>query len=169
MNEFRKVGTLRIGAASADLPADQRTELAQECDASIGRVLTVQPIYGYGWYHEAKAGGPKAYEVPEPFHVRVQRIYTYLGERRGIVGRITEPDFIYDEFWLVSMTRHVGIWNFTDRPAQSNLLICPDTPLEGAVEDAPAFGEQWPVWQLRGHPQASGFGIITGLEASEIL
>jgi hypothetical protein len=90
----------------------------------------------------------------------VERVYAYKSERRGVVARVTEPGFLYDGFWLVSMTRHVGIWNFTDRPATYNLLLCPEEPIEGKEEDSPEYGKLWPVWHLRGKPQASGFGRI---------
>jgi hypothetical protein len=83
-----------------------------------------------------------------------------MGERRGIVARVTEPGFVYDEFWLVSMTRHLGVWNFIDRPATYNLLLCPEEPVEGKQEDAPDHGKLWPVWHLQGQPQVSGFGRI---------
>ena len=58
------------------------------------------------------------------------------------------------------MTRHLGVWNFTDRPAAYNLLLCPEEPAEGKEEDSPEYGKLWPVWHLRGQPQASGFGRI---------
>ena len=82
------------------------------------------------------------------------------GARRGVVARVVEPGFVYDGFWLVSMTRHLGVWNFTDRPAAYNLLLCPEQPVEGREEDSPEYGRFWPVWHLRGQPQASGFGRI---------
>jgi hypothetical protein len=87
-------------------------------------------------------------------------VYSYKGERRGVVARVTEPGFVYDGFWLVSMTRHLGVWNFTDRPATYNLLRCPEEPVEGKEVDLPKYGKLWPVWRLRGQPQASGFGRI---------
>jgi hypothetical protein len=129
------------------------------CERYVGRTLIVEPHYGYGWAHPP--GGPFGdHGTPPPFHVRVGRVYSYLGERRGILARVTEPGFVSDGFWLVSMTRHLGEWNFTDRPANYNLLLCPDEPAEGKPEDAPEYGKLWPVWHLRGHPQASGFGRI---------
>jgi hypothetical protein len=42
----------------------------------------------------------------------------------GWLARITEPGFLYNGFWLVSMTRHLGVWNFTDRPATYNFPLC---------------------------------------------
>jgi hypothetical protein len=87
-------------------------------------------------------------------------VCSYKGERRGVLARVTEAGFAYDGFWLVSMTRHLGVWNFTDRPATYNLLLCPEEPVEGKEEDSPEFGKLWPVWHLRGQPQASGFGRI---------
>ena len=130
------------------------------CDHYIGRKLVVEPHYGYGWVHQEGNPFAKTQGVPPPFHLRIVRIYTYNEERRGVLARITEPHFLYDGFWLVSMTRHQGLWNFTDRPANYNLLLCPEEPLEGKPEDSPDYGKLWPVWHLRGYPHASGFGRI---------
>lgn len=90
----------------------------------------------------------------------MERVYSYQRERRRILARITQSGLVYDGFWLVSMTRHLGEWNFTDRPANYNLLLCPTEPVEGKLEDSPEYGKLWPVWHLRGHPRASGFGRI---------
>lgn len=129
------------------------------CDEYVGRTLIVKPHYGYGWHHPP--GSPFGdHGAPTPFHIRVVRVFLYKGERRGVVAQVTEPGFMYDGFWLVSMTRHVGEWNFTDRPANYNLLLCPEQPIEGKEEDSPESGKLWPVWQLQGQPQASGFGRI---------
>jgi len=139
---------------------ENASTLEAGCDEYVGRTLIVEPYYGYGWYHQTS--GPFGdHGVPAPFHLRVQRVYSYKEERRGVLARVTEPGFVYDGFWLVSMTRHVGVWNFTDRPARYNLLLCPEEPVEGKEEDSPEYGKFWPVWHLRGQPQASGFGRIS--------
>ena len=133
--------------------------LEAACDQYVGRTLIVEPHYGHGWYHPP--GGPFGdHGVPTRFHLRVERVYSYKDERRGVLAQVTEPGFVYDGFWLVSMTRHIGVWNFTDRPATYNLLLCPEEPVEGKEEDSPEYGKLWPVWHLRGKPQASGFGRI---------
>lgn len=138
---------------------DNLSTLEAACDEYLGRTLIVEPHYGYGWSHPPS--GPFGdHGVPTPFHLRVERVYSYKGERRGVVARVTEPGFVYDGFWLVSMTRHVGVWNFTDRPATYNLLLCPEEPVEGKEEDSPEYGKLWPVWHLRGQPRANGFGRI---------
>lgn len=133
--------------------------LEESCEDYVGRTLIVEPHSGYGWRHPN--GGPFGeHGVPTPFHTRIERVYSYKGERRGVLARVNEAGFVYDGYWLVSMNRHLGEWNFTDRPAHYNLLICPEEPVEGKEEDSPEFGELWPVWHLRGQPQASGFGRI---------
>jgi hypothetical protein len=138
---------------------DDVSTLEAACDDYVGRTLIVEPHYGYGWYHPP--GGPFGdHGVPTPFHLRVERVYSYKGERRGVLARVAEPGFVYDGFWLVSMTRHIGVWNFTDRPATYNLLLCPEEPVEGQAADSPEYGKLWPIWHLRGQPQASGFGRI---------
>jgi hypothetical protein len=98
--------------------------------------------------------------VPPSFHLQVVRVYSYKGERRGVLARITEPGLLYNGFWLVSMTRHLGAWNFTDRPAAYNLHLCPEEPVEGKPEDSPDYAELWPIWHLQGSSQASGFGPV---------
>src|SRR5262249_25716647 len=103
----------------------------------------------------AGAGGPRP-----PFRLCVARVYTYKGERRGVLARVTEPGFLYDRYWLVSMTRDGGVWNFTDRPAAYNLLLCPEEPVEGKPEDAPLCAKLWPIWHLRGRPHTLGCGRI---------
>jgi len=139
--------------------AENVSTLESSCDKYVGHTLIVVPHYGHGWYHPH--GSPFGdHGVPTPFHLHVERVYVYKGERRGVVAKVTETGFAYDGFWLVSMTRHVGEWNFTDRPATYNVLLCPDEPIEGKEEDLPGYGKLWPVWHLQGQPQASGFGRI---------
>jgi hypothetical protein len=125
----------------------------------VHQVLVVEPYCGYGWHLAtnpfAVAGG-----LPPPFRLFVARVYTYKGERRGVLARVAEPGFLYDGYWLVSMTRDVGVWNFTDRPAAYNLLLCPEEPVEGKPEDAPLCGKLWPIWHLRGRPHTLGCGRI---------
>lgn len=77
---------------------------------------------------------------------------------------VAEPGFQYDRFWIVTMTRHQGTWNFTDRPGMCNVLLCPEEPLQGKPENAPGSGHLWPVWELRGSPHASGFGVVAESE-----
>jgi hypothetical protein len=138
---------------------DRCSTLEDACEQYVGRTLIVEPYYGYGWVHPP--GGPFGdHGTPTPFRLRVERVYLYKGQRRGLLARVTEPGFVYDSFWLVSMTRHLGVWNFTDRPAAYNLLLCPEEPVEGQEEDSPEYGKLWPVWHLRGQPHASGFGRI---------
>ncbi len=128
------------------------------CDEYVGCELVVEPHYGYGWFHQGTPLRDPA--VPPPFHIRVVRVYSYQGERRGVLARVAEPGAGYDGFWMVGMTRHLGIWNFTDRPAAYNLLLCPEEPVPGRPEDSPEYGKLWPVWHLRGNPCASGFGRV---------
>jgi hypothetical protein len=133
--------------------------LEDACEQYVGCTLVAEPHYGFDWYHPP--GGPFGdHGAPTPFHLRVERLYSYMGERRGMVARVTESGFVYDGFWLVGMTRHLGVWNFANRPATYNLLLCPDEPAEGKPEDRPESSHLWPVWHLRGQPQASGFGRI---------
>lgn len=129
--------------------------LEATCDQYVGRTLIVEPHYGHGWYHPS--GGPFGdHGVPTPFHLRVERVYSYKDERRGVLARVTEPGFVYDGFWLVSMTRHIGVWNFTDRPATYNLLLCPEEPVEGKEEDSPEYGKLWPVWHCEANRRLQG-------------
>lgn len=145
--------------------SDNISTLESGCDEYVGRTLIVEPQNGYGWRHPP-TGPFGTHGVPPPFRLMVQRVYSYKNERRGVVARVAEAGFAYDGFWLVSMTRHVGVWNFAERPAMYNLLLCPEEPLQGQEEDSPMYGKTWPVWHLRGEPHVSGFGrIAESLEA----
>ncbi len=148
--------------------------LEDACDHYAGRMLVVEPDFAEGWVHQVEVVEPycgygwhlapklfaKTGGLPPPFRLQVVRVYTYKGERRGVLARVTEPGFLYDGYWLVSMTRDGDVWNFTDRPAAYNLLLCPQESVEGKPEDAPLVGELWPIWHLRGHPHTIGFGLI---------
>jgi hypothetical protein len=134
--------------------------LEEACDQYVGRTLVVEPHNGWGWFHQEARPFLESRGVPPPFRLEVVRVYTYKGERRGVLARVREPGFLYDGFWLVGMTRHRGVWIFTDRPAHYNLLLCPQEPIQGKPEDSPYYGELWPVWHLQGRPQASGIGRI---------
>jgi hypothetical protein len=61
---------------------------------------------------------------------------------------------------MLSRGSAIRVWNFTERPANYNLLLCPEEPIEGKPEDSADYGRLWPVWHLQGHRHASGFGRI---------
>jgi hypothetical protein len=91
----------------------------------VGRTLKVTPIYGWGW-----DGNPEAPAPPAPFHLRLQRLWFMLGERRGGVGRIEERGHPYDGKWVVFSTRHQGTFNFTTSPGPHNISIAAAEPMD---------------------------------------
>jgi hypothetical protein len=148
--------TRALGSAQSDATQSDASELEESCERYAGRTLVVEPLYGHGWRHEA--GNPFAdnWGVPPPFHVRVLRLYRYRGDLRGIVARISEPGFMYDGFWLVSVTRYQGTYNFTSRWTLHDLLICPEEPIEDRSDEF----RTWPVTDPRGYPKTTGCGSI---------
>lgn len=171
-NQFLDILTGRNGrqeteghAWSANEIPDFVSALSEECDRHVGTVLRVHPDYGYGWTHPD--GSPFAsHEAPQPFEIHVDEIYEYDGQRRGLVGRVTRESFYYDRFWIVSMTRHQGAWNFTTTPGKHNILLCTERPVLESPDRSAEF-KLWPRWTLRGDRQASGFGSIRTLDPAD--
>jgi hypothetical protein len=112
----------------------------------VGRTFDVQPFYGWGWQGNVEEPGP-----PAEFSMRLVRLWSTQGERRGGVGRVEHSGHSFDAFWVVFSTRHVGTFNFTDKPAHYNISISPNEPV-----DAPSG---WPF--MAGHPpHMSGYAYI---------
>jgi hypothetical protein len=91
----------------------------------IGQILEVRPIYGWGWTRNVEEPAP-----PSKFWIRLSRLWSYQGERRGGVGQVQQPHHPFDGFWVVFSTRHAGTFNFADRPAHYNVTIGPNVPVD---------------------------------------
>ena len=109
--------------------------------AFVGAILSVSPIYGWGW-----VGNPEAPAPPSPFRLRLRRIWSAFGERRGGGGVIEERGHPYDGTWVVFSTRHQGTFNFTTSPGHYNLEICLAEPVEN--------DKGWPVTGCDAHGYA---------------
>jgi hypothetical protein len=99
--------------------------LDDSTEAFIGQILTVDPFHGYGWTEAfAEQGEVSHREVdpPDPFHITLERLWSWKEDaRRGGVGRVESPGHLLDGMWVVFSTRHVGVWNFTDRLGAYNV------------------------------------------------
>ena len=91
----------------------------------VGRMLEVRPFYGWGWNGNVEEPAP-----PAEFMMRLVRLWSTQGERRGGVGRVEQPGHPFDGFWVVFSTRHVGTFDFADKPAHYNMSISPNVPVD---------------------------------------
>ena len=166
---FKKIGNLifdptwlsdkREAGDSSQAATDHfESCLSMECDEFIGMLLRVEPDYGYGWYHPDRS--PYAnHAAPAPFNIELYEIYTYDGRRRGVLGKVADPECFYNGFWFVSMTRHRGVFDFSENVAMYNFLLCDERP-ELGIPDGTMQARIWPQWTLKGTRHASGFGSI---------
>lgn len=61
------------------------------------------------------------------------RLYEYQGNCRGGIAKVEEPGHACDGLWLIFATRHVGVFNFTDRIAHYNAALSdvePQVPVD---------------------------------------
>jgi hypothetical protein len=91
----------------------------------VGRMFEVRPIYGWGWEGNVEQPAP-----PTEFAMRLLRLWSVQGERRGGVGQVEQQGHPFDGFWVVFSTRHVGTFNFEDKPAHYNIAISPNAPVD---------------------------------------
>jgi hypothetical protein len=122
------------GSADAS-DSGRRHGLDSSTDAFVGRLLFVAPVFGSGWDVIAMdaAHARATFVVPPPFHVRLERIWTEQGERRGGVARIMENGHPYDDYYVVFSIRHEGMWNFSSRMGMHTITIGPEAPTHGAL------------------------------------
>jgi hypothetical protein len=102
--------------------------LGDSVEASIGKLLTVTPFYGWGW-DRMEVGKTEAIDVPYPFQLRLTRVWHWHGERRGGVGRIETAGHQLDGQWVVFGTRHEGTFDFSEHIGHHNITIYTDEPL----------------------------------------
>jgi len=133
------------------------------------KTVVVEPIYGWGWiftdtkdlsylnseerkipfshFDERLARKVKAisYDVPKAFSCEIDSFFYFKNELRGSVGKITEKDHEFTDYWTVFSTRNVGEYDFTDNPARYHIDIACEPP----------FGK-WPEF-------ACGLQIYSGM------
>lgn len=99
--------------------------LMAECLDYTGKLVTVKPVYGWGWAYGP--GSPfcdyDQVEALGAFRVRVHDFYRINGELRGVTGVVEEPGCPIHGALIEFSTRHVGEWNFTSTPGHYNVSI----------------------------------------------
>lgn len=107
--------------------------LVQGSERYIGQLLLVRPIYGWGWgesYMEGTKKKERSIDVPSPFHVRVERLWSFQDVRRGVVARVEEPNCSFNGYWVTLSTRHEGSYRF-DEVNHYNITLDADEPKDG--------------------------------------
>ena len=125
--------------------------LEESCQAYLGSLVVVKPVYGWGWSRLDAPEIPVPAEVdgvPRPFHCRIRDFFYFRDELRGATGRVEESGHVYDGLWVVFSTRMAGTYEFTDNPPYCDVQIGSDTPV----------GE-WPEF-TSGSPIVNGFGYV---------
>lgn len=125
--------------------------LSLECQSYVGNQVLVDPYYGYGWNQQVPDywGVFPDVDVPQPFHMVIDRLLSVGGELRGGLGTVREPGHALDGNRVSFSTRHTGEWNFTDRCGEYNLSV-------GSVEQLTVDGR----FIVTGLPALTGFGNI---------
>jgi hypothetical protein len=123
-------------------------------------VVHVSPYYGYGWYHKGHAHYPGYPGVPEPFTVRISRLYSFRSNpRRGLFGIVTQGEHPFVGWWLVCCLRYRGQFDFQERHGAYNLLTSPVEPLIASPDD-PRCTPHWPAFDPQSEVFSSGFADI---------
>lgn len=98
--------------------------LDDSTETAIGSVLRVEPFYGWGWSSDTQ----NRIDVPEPFCIRLLRLYSLQGKRVGGVGKVESPSHKFEGYWVVFSIRHVGQYNFVDHVDDYNVQVGPQEP-----------------------------------------
>ena len=147
-------------AVGGILLTEAESGLEPTCDRYFGEPVHVRPVYGHGWTHKGHGAYPGYPGVPDSFRVRVEDFYPFRNNpRRGFFATVDEPGHPFDGFGMICCTRHQGTFNFTDRPAMYNLLVCPGVPRLADLSD-PNCTEHWPVFYPSGDVFSYGFADI---------
>ena len=92
--------------------------LDDSCEEFVGKTLHVTPVYGWGW-----SGNPEQPDAPKDFEMRLLRLWSDEKGRRGGVGEVEDPNHPCHGWAVVFSTRHVGLFNFTDKLGHYNITI----------------------------------------------
>jgi hypothetical protein len=130
----------------------------------IGKLVCARPVYGWGWSMSSDKGTNSAnsvpVEIPILFQFRIAEYFDWNGERRGGIGHIEEPEHIYDGYWLLFYTRHVGCFDFSSRIADYNFHIGRNQPSLFPPSKNPQMAEAWPLPNFPNCSSVWGFGRI---------
>lgn len=92
--------------------------LDDSCELYIGKILKIEPAYGWGW-----GGNKEAPFVPKPFKIRLESLWSRNGIKKGGIGVIETRGHTYFGWKVIFSTRHVGTFNFTDKIGHYNISI----------------------------------------------
>lgn len=92
--------------------------LDESCLSFVGSDLWVHPNYGWGWNRDGSPLPPEDFERIEAagcFKVRVDRLFRFAGELRGVVGRIVADGHPFGDLNVVAAEMLVGEHDFNER------------------------------------------------------
>jgi hypothetical protein len=89
-----------------------------------GQILSVCPIYGYGWTNFINT-----IEPPRNFKISVTNTKHKLFKIIGFSGLIVDTDHIYYNYYIEAVLRHKGQYNFSNQIGDYNILIS-DKPIQ---------------------------------------
>ena len=126
----------------------------------VGVLLYFKPGYGWGWHRTDGDAAPVLfdYEIVDragPFHIRVNRFFSFRSDLRGIVGRVEQGDHFLHGYWLSCADMLGGEHDFAERLSlRYDLSIGPIEP-----------SGDWPLVQ-NCSPIYGGYGILADDESS---
>lgn len=143
--------------------------LAESCRSFVGRLVYVNPVYGWGW-SRADIEDPEAAlhtfgkerACPVPFHLRIHFFYEFQGKLKGTVGVIEEPGHLLDGFWAEFYPRVRGLWDFAEHLTHYNIHIGPNKPV--LPEPDSKERASWSKFDFTGSPV--WWGYCNGIGAS---
>jgi hypothetical protein len=91
------------------------TGLGEDTEKYIGGLLDVKPMDEYFWtemYSEDGQLKKRYIDTPEPFKVRITRLFACQGIIRVVVGRVEGKDSPYDSYWVRLSVRTIEKYSF---------------------------------------------------------
>jgi hypothetical protein len=135
-----------------------------------GRRVYVKTQAGWGWTRLERDAPRLSYKEsagPPSFYNRIERFFYYKGQLRGAIAKVEQPEHLYNGFWTVFYTRHLGLHDFVANLCSYIILIGPDEPRRGNIFDDPVWSINWPIWHFSQSPQLLGYAMIA--ESKEML
>jgi hypothetical protein len=129
-----------------------------DCENEVGKLLYIFPYIGWGWGAENFVIPEIGQWIPDPFNVLVEEIYQHNGIRRGIVGKVESNGHLLDSMWFISISKYIGLLNFSDKMGTSNVIICSDRP--GKISNKNKADCAHPEWNLGNGAKIRGNSLI---------
>jgi hypothetical protein len=123
--------------------------LTDACLRFVGRELYVRPFYGWGWHRGQASVDNDDFERIESagvFRIRVERLFSFRGELRGLVGVVTSEVHLFSGAHIVAAEMREGVHDF-----ESNLCHRYDLELGSAAPAGP---------RIDGDGVVQGYGTI---------